>query len=135
MSRTNEVARNLRQQEPGRVESHAEAACTQTVAQRKPSRHNGGTLYTVKTTDGGTFAILVSGRVRWALEQLSRAGLAGCTPIDNPAPRWSAYIFDLRGMGIEIETIHEPHKGEFAGTHGRYVLRSTVTRAMQGDTI
>jgi len=135
MSRTNEVARNLRQQEPGRVDSHASAANTQTIAQRKPSRHNGGTAYTVKTTGGDIFRVVVSGRVRWALDQLTRTGLAGCTPIDNPAPRWSAYIFDLRGMGIEVETIHEPHEGEFAGTHGRYVLRSTVTRAMQGDAI
>jgi hypothetical protein len=135
MSRTNEVARNLRQQEPGRVDSHASAANTQIIAQRKPSRHNGGTAYTVKTTGGDVFRVVVSGRVRWALDQLRTAGTAGCTPIDNPAPRWSAYIFDLRGMGIEIDTIHEPHEGEFAGTHGRYVLRSTVTRGMRGDAI
>jgi hypothetical protein len=135
MSSTSEMTRNLLTQEPGRVESHAVAADTQTIAQRKPTRHNGGIAYTVKTTDGSTFAILVSGRVHWALDQLRKAGKAGCTPIDNPAPRWSAYIFDLRGMGIEIETIHEPHEGEFAGTHGRYVLRSTVTRGMQGGAV
>jgi hypothetical protein len=135
MSGINEVARNLRQQEPGRVDSHGSAANTQIIAQRKPTRHNGGTAYTVKTTGGDIFGIVASGRVRWALDQLRMAGNSGCTPIDNPAPRWSAYIFDLRGMGIEIETIHEPHEGEFAGSHGRYVLRSTVTCGMQGDTI
>jgi hypothetical protein len=135
MSGKNEVARNLRQQEPGRVDSHENAADTQIIAQRKPSRHNGGITYTVKTTGGDTFRIVVSGRVRWALDQLCAAGLAGCTPIENPAPRWSAYIFDLRGIGIEIETIHELHEGEFAGTHGRYVLRSTVTRGMQGGAL
>ncbi|WP_458790899.1 winged helix domain-containing protein [Yoonia sp. MH D7] len=135
MSRKNEMARNLFGQEPSRVDSHVNAANTRIIAQRKPSRHNGGKAYTVKTTGGDIFRVVVSGRVRWALDQLCRVGLAGCTPIDNPAPRWSAYIFDLRGMGIEIETIHEPHEGEFAGTHGRYVLRSTLTRVMQGDAI
>lgn len=135
MSRTNEVARNLRQQEPGRVDSHANAANAQIIPQCNLPRHNGGTAYTVKTTGGDVFRVVVSGRVRWALDQLHTAGTAGCTPIDNPAPRWSAYIFDLRGMGIEIETIHEPHTGDFAGTHGRYVLRSTVTHGMQGGAI
>ena len=128
MSGANKVARNLLAQEPGRVVSHAIAANTQIIAQRIPSRHNGGTAYTVKTTGGDVFRVVVSGRVRWALDQLWQAGRAGCTPIDNPAPRWSAYIFDLRDMGIEIETIHEPHAGEFAGTHGRYVLRADVVK-------
>ena len=35
------------------------------------------------------------------------AGTAGCTPIDQPAPRWSAYIHKLRRMGVEVETLHE----------------------------
>jgi|GEM_PF-465580 hypothetical protein len=135
MSRTKKEARNLRQQEPGRVDSHGRAASKQIIAQRKPTRHNGGSSYTVNTTGGDMFRVVVSGRVQWALHQLRTAGNSGCTPIDNPAPRWSAYIFDLRGMGIEIDTIHEPHEGEFAGTHGRYVLRSTVTRGMQGGAI
>ena len=135
MSGTNKMAWNLLVQEPGRVDSHAIAANTQTIAQRKASRHNGGTAYHVKTASGDAFYIVVSGRVRWALDQLCKAGTAGCTPIDQPAPRWSAYIFDLRGMGVEIDTLHEPHEGEFAGFHGRYVLRSTVTRTAQGGRI
>jgi hypothetical protein len=126
MSGKNEITRNLLGQEPGRVDCHALAADTQTVAQRKPARHNGGTPYTVRTTDGSTFVILVYGRVRWALDQLRKAGTTGCTPIHNPAPRWSAYIFDLRGMGVEIETITETHAGDFPGHHARYVLRSGV---------
>jgi hypothetical protein len=132
MSGTNEMARNLLGQEPGRVDCHALAVDTKIIAQRKPSRHKGGTLYSVKTTDGGTFAILVSGRVRWALDQLRKAGKAGCTPIYNPAPRWSAYVFDLRGMGVEIETITEPHEGDFPGNHARYVLRSGVPLGRNG---
>jgi hypothetical protein len=35
---------------------------------------------------------------------------------------------DLRKFGLDIETIHEPHQGEFPGSHARFVLRSRVTR-------
>jgi hypothetical protein len=124
---TNEIARNLLAQEPGRVDCHALAANTQIITQRKPARHNGGTSYSVTTTDGVAFAILISGRVRWALDQLLKAGTTGCKPIHNPAPRWSAYIFDLRGMGVEIETVTETHEGDFPGHHAVYVLRSGVS--------
>jgi hypothetical protein len=76
-----------------------------------------------------TRLVLLSGRDRWALERLMDAGERGCTPIDEPAPRWSGYVFNLRQMGVEIETIHERHGGPFAGTHARYVLRSRVSHA------
>ena len=71
--------------------------------------------------------VIVSGRDAWALQLLVSAGAKGCTPIDNPAPRWSGYVFNLRKMGFDIETVHEPHKGPFPGTHARYVLRSHIT--------
>lgn len=75
--------------------------------------------------DGETFT--VSGRDAWALRELIDAGPRGCTPIDNPGPRWSGYVFNLRtNQGLNIETIHEAHGGKFAGTHARYVLRSCV---------
>ncbi|MHC2359044.1 winged helix domain-containing protein [Rhizobium leguminosarum] len=70
--------------------------------------------------------IKVVGREAWALQNLAKAGAAGCTPIDHPGPRWSSYVLDLRGMGFVVETIHEPHGGPFAGTHARYVLRSEI---------
>jgi hypothetical protein len=127
MSGTNEMARNLLAQEPGRVDCHALAADTQTIAQRKLARHNGGTSYSVRTTDGGAFVILASGRVQWALNQLRKAGATGCTPVTNPAPRMAAYVHTLRGMGVEIETITETHEGDFPGHHARYVLRSDVS--------
>jgi hypothetical protein len=44
----------------------------------------------------------------------------------NPAPRWSGYIWELRRLGIDIETLREPHGGEFPGWYGRYVLMSEV---------
>ena len=67
-----------------------------------------------------------NGRVAWALLNLHSAGASGCTPITHPGPRWSHYIFKLRRAGIQIETIHEPHGGPFAGTHARYVLIGKV---------
>jgi Winged helix domain len=70
--------------------------------------------------------LTLSGREAWALLALVEAGERGCTPIDTPAPRWSAYVHDLRKLGFAIETIRERHGGPFAGEHARYVLRSPV---------
>lgn len=67
------------------------------------------------------------GRDAWALSELVKAGDKGCTPLDNPGPRWSAYVLKWRKRGIQIETIHESHGGAFAGRHARYVLRSLIT--------
>lgn len=75
--------------------------------------------------------ILLAGRDAWALQQLKQAGKAGCTPIHNPAPRWSAYVHNLRGFGLNIETMHEMHGGPFPGTHARYVLKSKVKMLAQ----
>lgn len=74
----------------------------------------------------GEHTVIVSGRDAWALQQLVNAGPKGCTPIDNPGPRWSGYVFNLRQIGIDIETVHEPHKGQFPGTHARYILHTPV---------
>ncbi|MFC1459592.1 hypothetical protein ACETIH_23415 [Microvirga arabica] len=75
--------------------------------------------------DGSPERLFV-GRFAWALFCLIEAGERGCTPIEQPAPRWSNYVFRLRRQGVAIETITEPHAGPYAGTHARYVLRSTV---------
>ena len=64
----------------------------------------------------------LKGRLGWATAQLVNAGAKGVTPIEQPAPRWSAYVFDLREMGFPIETLMEPHEGNYPGTHARYVL-------------
>ena len=75
----------------------------------------------------GTRILHLKGRDAWTLNELVRCGEQGCTPIHNPAPRWSAYVHNLRSMGFRIETITEPHDGTFSGTHARYVLRTPVT--------
>lgn len=79
--------------------------------------------------DGERRMVTVRGRDAWALLQLMVAGEKGCTPLDNPAPRWSGYIYNLRQIGFAIETVHEHHRGAFPGNHGRYVLRSRVEMA------
>lgn len=108
--------------------NQATAAGTRIIA-RKP---RGGTPYRITPRTGKAFRIVLTGRDRWALEELRRKGAWGCTPIDTPAPRWSAYVFNLRELGVEIETITEPHGGDFAGHHARYVLRSGVTLDWKG---
>lgn len=75
-----------------------------------------------------SYTFHVKGRMLWTLERLISAGDHGCCAIDNPAPRWSAYIHRLRNFGLEIETRMEPHSGAFPGTHARYILRDRVER-------
>ncbi len=83
--------------------------------------------FTIRDGAADPRVVVVKGRDRWALENLMRAGPRGCTPIDHPGPRWSAYVFKLKKAGVCIETIHESHEGPFPGHHARYVLRSSVT--------
>jgi len=81
----------------------------------------------VRDPNGGERIIRPAGRDAWALLELAEAGPKGCTPLDNPAPRWSAYVHKLRRrFGLHIETVHEAHRGAFPGTHARYVLRTPV---------
>lgn len=110
---------------------HATADGPQNVAQT-PCERKAGTPYRVTPSAGDTFTIAVSGRNRWALDRLHAAGERGVTPITHPAPRWSAYIHQLRALGVEIETVREPHEGAFPGWHGRYVLRCHVAPERKG---
>ena len=80
------------------------------------------------TGAAGVLEVEVHGRLEWALLQLAEAGARGCTPIDNPAPRWSGYVHALRELGVDIETVTERHSGPFPGNHARYVLHGLLTR-------
>jgi hypothetical protein len=82
----------------------------------------------VRVGDDDGPVVTIRGREAWALLALMAAGERGCTPIDHPGSRWSGYVHDLRKLGFDIETVHEPHQGAFSGSHARYVLRSRVTR-------
>jgi hypothetical protein len=84
--------------------------------------------------DGVPFT--VCGRDAWALLELIRAGSNGCTPIDNPGPRWSAYVHALRfERGLQIETVHEAHRGPFPGNHARYILTSAIEVLSRSDKL
>jgi hypothetical protein len=74
-----------------------------------------------------------SGRVAWALAELAKAGPEGCTPIETPGPRWADYVFKIKKLGINVETVTEMHGGAFAGKHARYVLRSPVQILETGE--
>ena len=88
------------------------------------------TEFIITKLDGSTVSIWLKGRNEWALRNLIDAGAAGCTPITHVGPRWSAYIFNLRKeYGLDIETKHETHSGQFPGTHARYVLHSDAKEA------
>ena len=90
-------------------------------------------IVTARTIPDGQ-AFIVKGRDAWALAELLSAGANGCTPIDNPGPRWSGYVFNLKRIhGLNIETRHEPHRGQFPGTHARYVLLSAVEIINRSD--
>lgn len=101
--------------------------CTNNLTQNgKKIQYRERSSYRVTTCEGERFTIHLSGRLKWALDMLTAAGPIGCAPIDQPAPRWSAYVHSLREMGIKIETLWEGHGGKYPGRHGRYVLRSKV---------
>ena len=68
----------------------------------------------------------VKGREAWTLNCLLETGESGVIPVDRPAPRWSAYVHSLRKRGLVIDTIDEQHAGPYSGTHGRYVLRTSL---------
>lgn len=79
--------------------------------------------------ENGDRIVWLPGRVAWALDNLMDAGAKGCTPIDTPGPRWSAYVHKLRNdFGIDVETVVEMHGPPFPGKHARYILRSSVSR-------
>lgn len=84
--------------------------------------------------DNDDAVLVVKGRDAWALSELMSAGENGCTPIDTPGPRWSAYVHNLRKAGVIIETHLEAHAGPFPGSHARYVLLSKIT-LIGGETV
>ncbi|WP_226804154.1 hypothetical protein [Amylibacter sp. SFDW26] len=94
------------------------------VVKKSPKKQVRKGKFLIQNERQDPFEINVTGRVMWALENLMDGP---CTPINRPAPRWSDYIFRLRGEGVQIHTEHEEHRGEFPGTHGKYHLLSKVT--------
>ena len=87
----------------------------------------------VSSEQSRTFEL--DGRLGWTMVQLFNAGPKGVTPITHPAPRWSGYVFDLRELGIPIETIMEPHEGNYPGQHARYVLTCDAQVQLLGSEV
>ena len=119
------------QADTGRDSHKAKAAGTRKIAQGKGRAKRAG-IYRIEPECGEPFTIEAKGRNAWALDRLRAAGPKGCTPITEPAPRWSAYVHNLRALKVPIETLHEPHGGEFSGTLARYILLGTVTPITEG---
>jgi hypothetical protein len=71
--------------------------------------------------------IRVIKREAWMLYLLMERGERGVTTLEVPGARLSQYVMKLRRNQIVIETVTEKHSGPFAGSHGRYVLRSPLT--------
>ena len=115
----------LNKENPGASSRPELSNCTRSNISRTKEK---GQLYLLYPDDGDPFEIRASGRFDWALEEHIKAGSEGIIPMENPAPRWSAYVHVLRSLGIEIDTIMEPHEGPFPGKHGRYVLQSLVLK-------
>jgi hypothetical protein len=105
------------------------------VSRHAPTRARRGQRIAFTVTDGEDVrTITPAGRDAWALGELILAGAGGCTPIDNPGPRWSGYVFKLKRIyRLNVETITEMHGGDYAGKHARYVLRSLVAFADPTD--
>jgi hypothetical protein len=112
-----------------------EVAAQRTGSTPRTSTTKRGKRIAFNVTDGEDVrTVTPAGRDAWALGELITAGAAGCTPIDNPGPRWSGYIHKLKRIyRLNIETITEMHGGEYAGKHARYVLRSRVAFADSAD--
>lgn len=100
---------------------HSEMAGNVTIARRRRQLK-----FIITPESGESFEMTTSGREAWALRQLAEAGARGVTPLERPAPRWSAYVHTLRASGVPIATLREKHGGEFSGTHGRYVLNAKI---------
>ena len=82
-------------------------------------------------TDGqspGPMPLALTKRAEFFLEELLAAASEGITTIAYPGVRVGDAIFKLRKAGVVIDTTYEEHGGEFAGHHGRYILRSTIVR-------
>jgi hypothetical protein len=88
--------------------------------------------FVLHEADNSTWHLELVGRVADTLCKLIKAGRDGISTVENPAPRWSDYVFKLRKRGIDVVTFIEKHGGDFPGYHGRYVLRSKVQRVDVG---
>jgi hypothetical protein len=76
---------------------------------------------------GGAIKV-ATGREAETIQALVNAGDRGITSLDTFKAGWavrlSAYVFDLKAMGVPVTVSREPHDG---GNHARYKLAGSVT--------
>jgi len=107
------------------------------MAQHTPKKW-GPAPYEITFSTGEHSTVILNGRVRWAIEELRKAGKAGRTGREALGPRWAAYIWDaIHTHGIPIRSEWERHGGEHAGRHKRWFLDCEIhpaCRVVGGDT-
>lgn len=87
----------------------------------------GKALYEITETTGEKRVVILNGRVRWAIEELRKAGREGRTGREALGPRWAAYMWDANhGHGIPIRDEWEKHEGEHPGKHKRWWLACEI---------
>ncbi|KAA8608537.1 hypothetical protein AL036_06510 [Salipiger aestuarii] len=92
--------------------------------------------YVITTATGDRRTVILNGRVRWAIEELRKAGHEGRTGREALGPRWAAYIWDAKHVhGIPIADVWEPHEGEHPGRHKRWFLDCEIHPCGAGQEV
>ena len=79
--------------------------------------------YEITELTGDTRTVFLNGRVRWAIEELRKAGRKGRTGQEARGPRWAAYMHSAKHQhGIPIRDDWESHGGDIPGKHKRWWL-------------
>ena len=85
---------------------------------------------------GETRVVTIKGRVRWAVEELRKAGAEGRTGREALGPRWAAYIHTAKHVhGIPIRSEWEKHEGEHPGKHKRWFLACDIRPVVKGGAV
>ena len=105
------------------------------MAENTPKKW-GPAPYTFTEKDGTTTVVILKGRVRWAVEELRKAGAEGRTGREALGPRWAAYIHTAKHFhGIPIRDEWEAHEGEHPGRHKRWFLACDIRPYVKGGAV
>ncbi|MBY5973067.1 hypothetical protein KUV28_11965 [Ferrimonas balearica] len=100
------------------------------MAQRRWAR----APYEFTDEQGQVQTVILHGRVRWAIEELRKAGSAGRTGREALGPRWAAYVHTAKNVhGIPIYDTWESHEGEHPGRHKRWWLGCEIRPVSQQE--
>ncbi|WP_173088747.1 hypothetical protein [Devosia sp. 1635] len=84
-----------------------------------------GKLHFVARASGGLMTE-VHDRVAWALLQLIRSGVNGCSVVTHPAPNWPEYVEAMRQQRFDIRIETMCTSDIFEESYPKYVLQSNV---------